>query len=69
LRLFPGVSCAFEAADGFLVAAHFGGDGFEAAADLVDLDGQAGQGGAVMAVRAVIVEDCAQAGLPAGWCG
>ena len=30
---------AFEAADGFLVAADLGGDGFEAAAQLVDLDG------------------------------
>ena len=32
-ELLPGfAACAFEAADGFLVAADFGGDGFEAAA-------------------------------------
>ena len=31
-RLLPGPACAFETADGFLVAADFGGDGFEAAA-------------------------------------
>jgi len=45
-RFTPG---AFEAAQFFLVMADFGGDGFEAAAQLVDLDGQAGQGAGVLA--------------------
>ena len=53
---------AFEAADGFLVAADLGGDGFEAAAQLVDLDGQAGQGGGVLAAGAVFLDDGAQVG-------
>ena len=60
----PGPACAFETADGFLVAADFGGDGFEAAAHLVDLDGQAGQGGGVLAPGAVLVDDGAQVGPP-----
>jgi hypothetical protein len=55
---------AFEAADGFLVAADLGGDGFEAAAQLVDLDGQAGQGGGVLAAGAVFLDDGAQVGPP-----
>jgi hypothetical protein len=55
---------AFEAADGFLVAADAGGDGFEAAAQLVDLDGQTGQGGGVAAVGAVFLDDGAQVGPP-----
>ena len=55
---------AFEAADGFFVAADFGGDGFEAAAQLVDLDGQAGQGAGVLAAGAVLVDDGAQVGPP-----
>ena len=43
-RELPGFAAdAFEAADGFLVAADLGGDGFEAAAELVDLDGEAGR--------------------------
>jgi hypothetical protein len=55
---------AFEAADGFLVAAHFGGDSFEAAAQLVDLDGETGQGGGVAAAGAVFLDDGAQVGPP-----
>ena len=55
---------AFEAADGFLVAADLGGDGFEAAAQLVDLDGQAGQGAGVLAAGAVFLDDGAQVGPP-----
>ena len=55
---------AFEAADGFLVAADLGGDGFEAAAQLVDLDGQAGQGAGVLAAGAVLLDDGAQVGPP-----
>ena len=34
------------------MAADFGGDGFEAAAQLVDLDGETGQGGGVLAAGA-----------------
>jgi hypothetical protein len=64
-RELPGFAAgAFEAADGFLVAADVGGDGFEAAAQLVDLDGQTGQGGGVAAAGAVFVDDGAQAGPP-----
>jgi hypothetical protein len=55
---------AFETADGFLVAADLGGDGFEAAAQLVDLDGKAGQGGGVPAAGAVFLDDGAQVGSP-----
>jgi hypothetical protein len=55
---------AFEAADGFLVAADVGGDRFEAAAQLVDLDGQAGQGAGVLAAGAVLVDDGAQVSTP-----
>ena len=46
------------------MAADFVGDGFEAAAQLVDLDGQAGQGGGVASARAVLVDDGAQVGAP-----
>ena len=62
--LLPGAAFAVEAADGFLVAADFGGDGFEAVAHLVDLDGQAGQGAGVLAAGPVLVDDGAQVGLP-----
>jgi hypothetical protein len=63
--LLPGSAAgAFEAADGFLVAADLGRDGFEAAAQLVDLDGQAGQGAGVLAAGAVLVDDGAQVGAP-----
>jgi hypothetical protein len=55
---------AFEAADGFLVAADLGGDGFQAAAQLVDLDGQAGQGAGILAAGAVFLDDGAQVGPP-----
>jgi hypothetical protein len=64
-RELPGFAAgAFEAADGFLVAADFGGDGFEAAAQLVDLDGETGQGGGVLAAGAVFLDDGAQVGPP-----
>jgi hypothetical protein len=59
---------AFEAADGFLVAADLGGEGFEAAAQLVDLDGQAGQGAGVLAAGAVFLDDGAQVGPPVEGC-
>jgi len=55
---------AFEAADGFLVAADLGSDGFEAAAHLVDLDGETGQGAGVAAAGAVVLDDGAQVGPP-----
>jgi hypothetical protein len=55
---------AFEAADGFLVAADLGGDGFEAVAQLVDLDGETGQGGGVAVAGAVLLHDGAQVGPP-----
>jgi hypothetical protein len=64
-RELPGFAAgAFEAADGFLVAANFGGDGFEAAAQLVDLDGKTGQGGGLLAAGAVFLNDGAQVGPP-----
>jgi hypothetical protein len=44
------------------VAADLGGDGFEAAVELVDLDGETGQGGGVVAAGAVLVHDGAQVG-------
>ena len=62
--LVPFAACAFEAAELFFVAADVGGDGFEAAAQLVDLDGQAGQGGGILAAGAVLVDDGAQVGPP-----
>ena len=55
---------AFEAAELFFVAADPGGDGFEAAAQLVDLDGETGQGGGVVAAGAVFFDDGAQVGAP-----
>jgi hypothetical protein len=68
--------CAFEAAELFFVAADVGGDGFEAAAQLVDLHGQAGQGGGIASAGAVLVDDGAQVGAAvesgpadAGACG
>src|SRR5579859_7167157 len=62
--LLPGAACVFEAADGFLVAADFGGDGLEAAAHVVELDGEAGQGGGVVSAGAVFLDDGAQVGPP-----
>ena len=63
-RELPGFAAgAFEAADGFLVAADFGGDGFQAAAQLIDLDGETGQGGGVVAAGAVFLDDGAQLGV------
>lgn len=55
---------AFEAAVGFLVTADLGGDGFEAAAYLADLDGGAGRGAGVLATGAVLLDNGAQAGPP-----
>jgi hypothetical protein len=55
---------SFEAAELLFVAADVGGDGFEAAAQLVDLDGEAGQGGGVVSAGAVLVGDRAQVGPP-----
>ncbi len=46
------------------MAADLGGDGFEAAAQLVDLDCETGQGGGVVAAGAVLVDDGAQVGPP-----
>jgi hypothetical protein len=46
------------------VATDLGGDGFEAPAQLVDLDGLAGQGGGVAAAGAVLVDDGVQVGPP-----
>ena len=46
------------------MAADVGGDGFEAAAQLVDLHGEAGQGGGVASAGAVLVDDGAQVGAP-----
>jgi len=65
-RVLPGVfaACAFHAAELFFVAADSVGDGFEAAAQLVDLDGETGQGGGVTSVGAVLVDDGAQVGPP-----
>ena len=44
------------------MAADVGGDGFEAAARLVDLDGETGQGAGVLASGAVLLDDGAQVG-------
>ncbi len=64
-ELLPGFAAgAFEAAQFFLVVADPGCDGFEAAAQLVDLDGQAGQGAGVLAPGAVFLDDSAQVGPP-----
>ena len=46
------------------MAADLGGEGFEAAAQLVDLDGQAGQGAGVLAAGLVLLDDGAQVGPP-----
>jgi hypothetical protein len=65
-RVLSGVFavCVFEAAELFFVAADAGGDGFEAAAQLVDLHGQAGQGGGIAAAGTVLVDERAQVGPP-----
>jgi hypothetical protein len=52
----------FEAAELFFVAADALGDSFEAAAQLVDLDGEAGERGGVAAAGAVLVDERAQIG-------
>jgi hypothetical protein len=57
-------ACAFEAAELFFVAADAGGNGFEAMPELVDLNGQAGQGAGVASAGAVFVDDRAQVGAP-----
>jgi hypothetical protein len=57
-------ACAFQAAELFFVVADPAGDGFEAAAQLVDLDGETGQGGGVAAAGAVLLDDGAQASTP-----
>ena len=62
--LFGFAAGAFETADGFLVASDLGGEGFEAAAQLVDLDGQAGQGAGILAAGLVFLDDGAQVGPP-----
>ena len=63
--MLPGFAAgAFESADGFLVAADLGGEGFEAAAQLVDLDGQAGQGAGILTAGPVFLDDGAQVGPP-----
>jgi hypothetical protein len=64
-RELPGFAeGTFEAADGFLVVADLGGDGLEAAAQLVDLDGETGQGAGVAAAGAVFLDGGAQVGPP-----
>jgi len=45
------------------VAADLGGEGFEALAELVDLDGEAGEAQGVALVLAVLVDDGAQFGV------
>jgi hypothetical protein len=69
-RVLSGVFavCAFEAAELFFVAADAGGDGFEAAAQLVDLHDQAGQGGGVLPAGAVLLDDGVQVGPPVESC-
>ena len=57
-------ACAFDAAELFFVVADALGDGFETAAQLVDLHGQAGEGGGVAAAGAVVVDESAQVGPP-----
>jgi len=44
------------------VAADLGGDGFEAAAQLVDLDGESCQRAGVLAASPVLLDDGAQVG-------
>ena len=46
------------------MTADLGGEGFEAAAELVDLDGQAGQGAGIVAAGPVFLDDGAQVGPP-----
>ena len=46
------------------MAADFGGEGFEAAAQLVDLDSQAGQGAGILVAGLVLLDDGAQVGPP-----
>jgi hypothetical protein len=61
----PGAGAgAFETADGHFVATDLGGDGFEATAQLVDLDGLAGQGSGVAIADAVLVDNGVQVGPP-----
>jgi integrase len=51
---------AGELAEEFLVVANLGRDGFESVTELVDLDGQSGEGESVLAVPAVFVDDGVQ---------
>jgi len=61
----PGaVALTFESAEDLLVVSDSGGNGFEAAAELVDLDGEARECGGVPRAEAVLVDEGAQVGLP-----
>ena len=46
------------------MTADLGGDGFQAPAQLVDLDGETGQGAGILAAGAVLLDDSAQVGPP-----
>jgi len=48
---------ALELAEVFFVAADFGGEGFEGGAELVDLDGESGEGERLAFVLAVFLDD------------
>src|SRR5437016_11238924 len=59
-----GLPSPVELAELFFLAADFGGEGFEGGAELVDLDGQPGEGQRVAEALPVFPDDGAQFGVP-----
>src|SRR6266516_1419389 len=57
-----GLWLALEAAEWFVVAADLGGEGFQAGAELIDLDGEPSEGDGVAAALAVFFDKGAQLG-------
>ena len=55
---------AADTAELFFVASDFGGEGFDAGAELVDLDGESGEGEGVAVSLAVFLDQGAQLGVP-----
>jgi hypothetical protein len=54
--ILVGALAPFEPSDGFFLAADPGGEGVEASAELVDFDGEAGEGECFAAAEAVLFD-------------
>ena len=56
----PSARASFEAAETLFVPAHVAGHSLKAAAELVDLDGDAGEGRGVTPFRSVLIDERAE---------